>query len=140
MKLLLPMLISVATLAGCATTEKFNAKMNSFLGQPEAVIVGRYGAPKSVYQVDALTKVLTYRRSGAVPVGGGTTMQAVTSQDRGSVYGPRGTATYSGTSTTWVPVQQPAYSVEFWCEVHFTIKEGAVSAWNAEGNHCVSDG
>lgn len=50
MKSIIGILLAVI-LAGCATTEKFNTKMNGFVGQPEISVVSMYGSPQSVYSL-----------------------------------------------------------------------------------------
>ena len=137
-------IVAVALLAGCATQEKFQAKMDRFVGQSEAVIVGMYGPPQSSYVRKDGSKVLQYMRGGTMVMPGVTTYQPVTTNASGNMtlnQGMRTTmGTYNQTSTTYVQQQGPAIPINLSCTVNFTIdKGGIVRRWNAEGNHCASN-
>lgn len=129
--------------AGCATSEKFAAKMDAFIGQPESALVSRLGPPQSAYTLTDGSKVIQYARSSTMLIPGATTLQPVRSNTYGNVslnQGLRTTSgTYSSTTTTYVQHQGPSTSVQLACTVNFTISaQGAVLAWTAEGNHCKS--
>ena len=133
-------------LAGCATTGKFTAKMNGFVGQPESVIVGMYGPPQSSYRLGDGSRVLQYTRGGQVTMPGATTYQPVRTSTTGSMTLQQGlslqqtTGTYNATSTAWVPQQAAPTTLNLYCTVNFTIgADGLVRQWSANGNHCVSD-
>jgi hypothetical protein len=134
---------AVAT-AACATTAKFEAKMNSFIGQPEAAIVGMYGPPQASYTMGNGARVLQYTRGGTLMMPGAQTMQPVTTNTNGTMTLNRGlqqtTGSYTSTSTTYVPQQTPATPITLWCTVNFTLDaSGTVRGWSANGNHCVAD-
>jgi len=142
MRLLL-VIAQVAALAGCATQAKFQVKMDRFIGQSEALVVGTYGPPQNSYVLNDGTKVLQYTRGGTILMPGVTTSQPVTTNTTGSMTVNQGmrttTGTYNQTSTTYVPQQTAAVPINLSCTVNFTVdKEGIVRRWSAEGNHCVS--
>ena len=141
-----PILAAAAALllAGCATQAKFQAKMDSFVGRPEAVLVGAYGPPQGSYTLNDGSKVLQYSRNGQMVLPGVQTMQPVTTNTTGNVtlnQGMRQTSgSYNSTSTTYVPQQGPATTVQLGCTVNFTIDAGGiVRTWSASGNHCVAN-
>ena len=127
-------------LAGCATTEKVSQKMNSYVGASEGSLVGAFGPPNSSYAFADGSRVLQYSRTSNMQLGGGVVNQPVTSYGSATAYNNRGgSVTAYGTSTTYVPVQQPTYNVPLSCTVNFTIdSSGTVRSWSANGNHCVS--
>lgn len=134
----------LAALAGCATQAKFQDKMNSFVGRPEAVLVGAYGPPQGSYTLNDGSKVLQYARSGQMVLPGVTTTQPVTTNTTGNMTLNQGmrqtTGTYNQTSTTYVQQEAPSTVVQLSCTVNFTIDAGGVvRAWNASGNHCVAN-
>lgn len=134
----------IAALTGCATGAKFQTKMNGFVGQSEAAVVGAYGPPMNSYVLGDGSRVLQYTRGGQAVIPGMTTMQPVTTNTYGNMNLNQGfrqtSGNYSQTSTTYVPQQGAATVVNLACTVNFTIdKAGIVQAWRAEGNHCVSD-
>jgi hypothetical protein len=140
------MLLAIAQLVlltGCATQAKFQVKMDQFIGQSEALVVGTYGPPQSSYVLNDGTKVLQYTRGGTILMPGATTSQPVTTNTKGNVTVNQGmrttTGTYNQTSTTYVQQQSPGVPINLSCTVNFTVdREGIVRRWSAEGNHCVS--
>lgn len=145
MKRILLVAAACAALAGCATQEKFSAKMNGFVGQPESAVVMAYGVPTGSYPLNDGSKVLQYSRSRNVVLPGATTYQPVTTNTYGNVNLNRGIygstyGNYSQTSTTMVPQTGPATNIGLSCTVNFMISSaGVVQSWKAEGNHCVSN-
>jgi len=142
MRALLLATLTVA-LTGCATQAMFQAKMNNFIGQSEAVVIGVYGPPQSSYVLGDGTTVIQYTRGGTMVMPGATTYQPVTTNTYGNMTLNQGlnttTGNYNQTSTTYVQQQGPAIPINLSCTVNFTIdKEGIVRRWNSEGNHCVS--
>lgn len=132
-------------LSACATTQKFEAKMNRFIGQPEAAVVGTYGPPQAAYQLADGSKVIQYTRGGTVMLPGATTYVPVQSSTTGTMTLNRGlaqtTGNYTQQTTTTAPVQGAGTPLTFSCTVNFTIDPaGVVRQWAAQGNHCVSDG
>lgn len=143
MRTLLPLLLAAA-LAACATNGKFQAKMNSFIGQPEIALVGALGQPAGRYETADGAKVISFARSGQMVLPGAQTTTAVTSNTYGTVTMNQGVrqaaGNYSQTSTTYVPQQAPATTIALSCVVNFTLdSRGIVQSWTATGNHCVSD-
>jgi hypothetical protein len=61
-------------LAGCETSAGFQQMADSYVGHPEAQLVGGLGVPTSVYVVDGTTKILTFAHSGQAFIGGATPM------------------------------------------------------------------
>lgn len=139
----LVIIMSAATLMGCASQAKFQAKMDNFVGQPESVVVGTYGPPQNSYVMNEGSKVLQYTRGNTIVMPGATTYQPVMTNTSGYVTVNQGTRAASGnynqTSTTYVPHQSPNIPINLSCTVNFTVdKDGIVRRWHAEGNHCVS--
>lgn len=137
-------LLAVATaITGCATSGRFTEKMDGFVGQPEAVLVGTYGPPQSSYQLTDGSRVIQYTRGQTMVMPGATTYEPVRTTTTGNITmrqgAQRATGTYGQTSTSYVPQQSPGTTLAFWCTVTFTIsKDGVVQRWSAEGNNCVA--
>ena len=108
--------------------------MNSWVGSPEGAIIGRFGVPASTYQLENGDKVLSYHQASTFMLGGYTTTTPVTTNTSGVV----GNTPYYGTTTTYVPQQQPATPVNLWCDLTLTISHGVLSSWSANGNNCVA--
>lgn len=138
------LLLLAAALVGCATQAKFQAKMDAFIGSPEAAVVGTYGPPQAAYTLTDGSKVLQYTRSGQMVLPGAVIYQPVTTTTTGNVTINQGvrqsTGTYGSTSTTYVPQAGPLTTVTVGCTVNFTVDvTGTVRAWSASGNRCVAD-
>jgi hypothetical protein len=138
------LLLVLLFISGCASTAKFEAKMNGFLGQPESRVVSAYGPPQSIYTLADGSRVIQYSRGGSMVLPGATTMQPVTTNTAGNLTLNQGmrqtTGQYNQQSTTYVPQQAPSTTVQFSCTVNFTIgPDSVVREWSANGNRCVAD-
>lgn len=135
------LILSLVAISGCATQAKFAEHMDTWVGATEAQLVGNFGPPQSSYVVSDGSKVIGYTRNSTMQMGGGTVMQPVTTHSTATVYGGYGGPVYgNGSSTTYVPVQQPAYNIELTCSLQFMIsKDGRVTSWSSSGNYCVAN-
>lgn len=127
--------VALAAMVGCATTERFEALMSSWLGHSEAELVSKLGPPNNSYRLQDGGRVLSYSSGATVPIGGGTTYTPMITRTTGMI----GSTPVYGTSTTMLPTQMPIYNVPLYCTVNFTINDaGRVTYWQATGNHCVA--
>lgn len=138
-------LAAVLLMSGCATSAKFKTKMDGFIGQSEGAVIAAYGIPQGSYALQDGSKVLQYTKASNMVLPGVTTMQPVTTNTTGNVTVNQGmrqsTGNYSQQSTTYVPTQGPAMNIPLSCTVTFTVdSSGIVRRWNANGNHCISQG
>lgn len=135
-------IIAVAmTLGGCATAAKYEAKLNSWVGQPADALVSSWGPPQSSYQLHSGGQVLQYSGQRSLQMGGGTYTTPQTTYNSGTVnaYGNGGfaQANYNGTSTTYVQHQNPTYNINLHCSTRFTTdSRGTIVSWAYEGNDC----
>lgn len=134
----------LTSLSGCATTAKYEAKLNSWVGQPADSLVMAWGPPASSYPLQNGGQVLQYSGQRTLPIGGYTYTTPQTTYTNGTVnaYGSRGgyaNANYSGTSTTYVQQQTPVYNVNLTCTTTFSVDaSGYIVSWRYQGNDCVS--
>lgn len=111
----------VGVLSACATTEKFEAILNSYTGRPEAELISGWGPPQSSYQLGDGSKVLQYVNSGTAYIPGNQTITTTT-------YGHQSFSTVSGMGPMMIAKQ---------CTVRWTVgANGVVSNWSYEGNAC----
>lgn len=113
----------VFVLSACATTEKYEAVLKTWIGSSERELINSWGPPSSVYEVNG-DKYLTYQssRSGYVP---GVAPTYQTSFIGNTAY----TTSYGGT---------PGYSYNHHCKTTFTVSGGVINHWRYEGNSCKS--
>ena len=124
-------------LAGCATTANYEVMLRSWVGKSESDLVSAWGQPDSVYQMTGGAKSVRYSRAGSVYIPGQTTVQQVTTNTSGSVYGSAGAANYNAKSTTYVPQQQPGMQINLSCVTEFKIDDhGTIVNWHWQGNDC----
>ena len=131
-------------LAGCATAEKFNTKMNGFVGKQEIAVASIYGSPQSVYSLPDGQRVISYIRGGQMVLPGATTSQPITTKTTGNLTLNQGlsqtTSIYSQQSTMYIRQQMPSTILNLSCTVNFTIDAlGVIRSWSAAGNHCVAE-
>jgi hypothetical protein len=131
------------TLSGCATSEKFVAKMDSFIGQPEKVVISSYGVPQGSTELKDGSKVLRYTRGSKIVVPQVTTMQPAATASSGSLMMDQGmrqtTANYTQQSPSNIRGQGTGTRIALTCTITFTVgSDGIVRRWNASGDQCES--
>ena len=111
------------SLAACATTEKYEAILESWVGKTENALIEAWGPPDSVYETSG-TKYLTYAKSGTAYVPG------IPPTYRTTIIGDTAhTRSYGGT---------PGYVYSRNCKTSFALVKGVIQKWRWEGNACVA--
>jgi hypothetical protein len=114
-------LLLLIVLAACATSENYEALLESWVGKSENALIQAWGPPDSVYETTG-TKYLSYTRSGTAYVPG------IAPTYRTRVIGKTAyTHSYGGTS---------GYVYNRRCKTSFALVEGIISKWRWEGNDC----
>jgi len=136
MKKLIFLFVIVVLASGCATTAKYEAKLNTWIGASEDALIASWGVPNKAYRMASGKKAIEFLRKDTVETGGHTYMQPQTTYESGKI----GDQTYTGTSTTYVPVMEPVRTYKSYCRTSFILNEkGKVESWHHEGNNCVSN-
>lgn len=109
--------------AACATTEKYEARLNAWLDRPEGALIEAWGPPNSFYESGG-KKYLSYTSSttGYVP---GTAPSYRSRIVGNRVY----TDSYGGT---------PGWIYNLHCRTTFTVEDGVIKSWRWQGNDCKS--
>ena len=103
--------ISVFFLASCATTQKYEANLQKWVGQSEEALVDGWGAPDNVYISPDGNRILTYQKDRIV----------------------------NKTSLFYYPAVEYPYTPtieQLSCKTSFTIQDGKITRWRWEGNNC----
>jgi hypothetical protein len=123
-------------LSGCATTVKYEAKLNTWIGVSEDSLIAAWGVPDKTYDMRDGKKAIEYVHKDTVHTGGYTYTVPRTTYQTGTI----GNETYSGTSTTYVTETTPAQKYKLSCKTSFIINNsGKVESWHHEGNNCISN-
>ena len=135
MKKLIYLFVMAVLASGCATTAKYEAKLNSWVGQSEDALIASWGVPDKQYRMGDGKKAIAYLRKDTLQTGGYTYTEPQTTYHSGTV----GDQAYSGTSTTYVEKTEPVHKYKLFCKTSFIIdNSGRVVSWHHEGNNCVS--
>ena len=122
--------------SGCASTAKYEAKLNAWVGQSEDSLIAGWGVPNKVYQTSDGKKAIEYVQKSTVQTGGYTYFEPQTTYQSGTI----GNKAYSGTSTQYVPETVPVQNYKLSCKTSFVLNtSGKVESWHHEGNNCVSN-
>ena len=137
-------ILAVAVLSGCATTAKYESKLQSLVGVTEERLYAAWGIPTKSMQLKDGSKLVEYYSSSHTQLGGYsyTVPQTIYESGTATITGKEGTeqVTYSGTTTTLVEKTDPVRNIHLNCKTMFTINpQGVVSSWKWSGNNCVSD-
>lgn len=115
------------TLLACATTAKYAAVCDTWLGHNINELVNAWGYPQSSFDAPNGNKVYVYSKSGSFTM-------PTQYQTTANVYGS-GNYAY-GTSTTNVYGGQ---TFNFSCNTFFEVNSSNIIViWRAQGNNCVS--
>ncbi len=121
--------------SGCATTAKYEAKLNSWVGASESALVSSWGVPDKVYAMNDGKKAVAYIHKDTVQSGGYSYVVPQTTYQTGTI----GNQTYSGTATTYVTETEPVHKYRLFCKTSFIISHnGTIESWHHEGNNCVA--
>lgn len=121
--------------SGCATTAKYEAKLNTWIGVSEDALIASWGVPDKTYEMQDGKKAIEYKRRSTIETGG----YAYTTPQTTYYSGKMGNQTYSGTSTTYTTEIEPVRKHRFFCRTSFIIdNNGKIESWHHEGNDCVS--
>jgi hypothetical protein len=115
---------ALLALAACASREKYEAQLDTWLGQPKSALISSWGPPSRSYESGGKT-YLTYDWSSSAQVGG-TAPSYQTTIVGDTAY----TNAYGGT---------PPTTVQMNCSTTFVVVDGRVREWRAQGNRCVAD-
>ena len=117
-------LLAIILISGCATAEKYEAKIKTWIGSSESALVSSWGPPDSVYENGGL-KYLRYAKSvsGYIP---GTAPTYQTQIIGNQAY----TTSYGGS---------PGFSYTEHCKTTFIISGGSINGYRFEGDACRSE-
>ena len=105
-------LFLIMFLVSCATTKKYEEKLNTWMYSDADELVRSWGSPSSTYEMQNGEKILMYdfSRTGAIPM-----------------------TNYQSGNTSYIPFNRH-------CKTEFTVSsENKIISWSFEGNDCVSD-
>lgn len=110
-------MLAIVAFAGCATTAKFEAKLQNWIGYSEDALLQAWGPPSSVYRMDSGGKMLPFDSRGSVRLPTHETTSLIGNTAHTNVYGGQ--------------------TVNVWYSTTFTISpEGQVVHWRWQGNSC----
>lgn len=118
-------LFVASLLSGCATSERYEEILNTYIGADEDELIEHWGVPDQVYETDK-TRFLVYKRSRISSSGGvPPTYYSHINPYTGAVY----TQSVGGIAPQ---IQQ------YRCKTTFGLKDGKVASWQWQGNDCVA--
>ena len=123
-------------ISGCASTAKYEVKLNTWIGVSEDALISGWGVPSKTYTLADGKKALEFVRKDMMQVGGNTYSVPVTTYQSGKV----GDQEFTSTSTTYVPETTPMQMYKLSCRTSFILgTNGKVESWHHTGNNCVSN-
>lgn len=115
--------IVMLALAGCATSAKYNAVLDTWMGHDINELVQSWGYPINSFKAPNGNTVYVYGNSSSY------TMPTQTN----TTYNVVGNTVYGNSYTTG------GQTLNYWCNTFFEVDEGNVIInWRWEGNRCVA--
>jgi hypothetical protein len=126
MKYLLLLVVS-ASLAGCATTAKYEATLNTWVGSSAQALVASWGYPQSQMTAPDGNLAYVYDRQGSIVLPTSTYTNATVSSYGNTAYGNAYSTTYGGGT------------LRMECQTVFEIgPDQRIVSWHWQGNACKS--
>lgn len=111
----------IALLSGCATSAKYNAILDTWMGHDVNELVNSWGYPQNSFKAPNGNTVYVYGSSGSY------TMPTQTN----TTYNVVGNTVYGNSYTTG------GQTLNFWCRTFFEVNDqNIIVNWRWEGNNC----
>ncbi len=127
-------LMLIMFLLACATTQKYDKKLNGLLNQPESALLQKFGRPSAQNIINKDTKILTY-----------TNLEEMYVPSEFYEYNDQ---PFPGVEDIYYPFadmynynpmqQYLGVEVSRVCQTSFLIFEGIIRGWSWSGNNCVA--
>ena len=126
--------ILMLLLFACATSEKYDQKLNGWIGKSEQDLVMSWGRPSAVKYVDNTTKIFTYTKINEFYFPSEYYLYNEEFEPEDTIYAPL------MNQYNFTPYDELTDNeVITTCQTSFIIKNNIVSAWKWRGNDCVAD-
>lgn len=121
-------------LFACATSEKYDAKLNGWIGKTEQELGMAWGRPSAVKYINDDTKIFTYTKINEFYFPSEYYLYNEEFEPEDTIYAPLMNQ-YNFTPYAELTDNQ----AEMICQTSFVIKDNVVTAWKWRGNDCVAD-
>ena len=129
-------LVVVFLLFACATTAKYDTKLNGLVGADKSEVIKTFGSPSASKILANGEEVISYTKANDVYVPSEFYLynQGALSNEYGGIYSPFiGEYDFSPYGDTF------GYTVTDFCQTAFYLQNGKVVGWKWRGNDCISD-
>ena len=128
-------LILVFVLFACATTQKYDAKLNSMIGESQETLFKKFGKPSASKIFDNGDVIFAYTSIDDVFV----PSEYYTYNQGNEIYEEDGL--FSPFLTTYQFSNNPGdigYEAKYICKTLFLMQNNKIVAWKWQGNNCVA--
>lgn len=126
--------ILMLLLFACASSQKYDRKLNGWIGKTEQDLVMTWGRPSAVKYVNQNTKIFTYTKINEFYFPSEYYLYNEEFEPDDTIYAPL-MNDYNFTPYAELTDNE----VEMFCQTAFILKNNVVSAWKWKGNNCVAD-
>lgn len=122
-------------LFACATEQKYDEKLQTWVGMPETSLVKKWGNPSQSKILDNGDKVITYTKANDVYVPSEFYLNnpyMLPGQD--TVYAP-----FMGDYDFMPYGETFGYKAEYICQTSFLVQSGFITGWKWKGNDCFAN-
>lgn len=124
-------LFYLVLVCACATTGKYNAELNRWIGKKEIALLEIWGKPSSVFNLGQREQIITYVHHNKEVVPAENLQYTPDFNNAATLYAP---FSYEEDFAIWPPI----FVVENTCQTSFHIRNGIVQSWQWRGD-CVAD-
>lgn len=126
--------LSLLFVISCATSAKYDTRLNGWLGKSETRLAQKWGKPSATKIMNNGDKVVTYTKADGVYIPAQFYIYnpgQVANED--DIYTP-----FDGEYDFGPYNELVGYEVSKTCQTSFLIQNGIISGWKWRGNDCVS--
>lgn len=121
-------------LFACATSQKYDEKLNGWIGKSEQDLVMSWGRPSAIKYVNDNTKIITYTKINEFYFPSEYYLYNEEFEPEDTIYAPL------MNEYDFTPYAELTDNVvETMCQTSFIVKNNIVAAWKWKGNDCVAD-
>ncbi len=127
--------LSLLFVFSCATTKKYDAKLNTWVGKSEQQLIQSWGQPSAMKILDNGDKVITFTKADDMYVSAQYYIYnpgQVPNEDE--VFTP-----FDGDYDFTPYNELVGYEVTQICQTSFLLQNGIVTGWKWKGNDCVAN-
>lgn len=126
-------IILLFLITACATQEKYDKKLQSYIGKPASSLETEFGKPSAKHIINKQTQILTFTKADDVYVPSEYYLYNQGFEPNSEIiYAP------FNQDYNWTPYSEVGYELKYVCQTSFITQNGIITGWAWRGNDCIA--